>query len=77
MEIGLLRFLLFSCRTTRLLLFINLTVIDALVTGVDQHPKSPRYLRDGWRLEVAISCTVHCRASAIIYRVLELMAIIN
>ena len=28
-------------------------------------------------LEVAISCTVNCRASAIIYRVLEFMAIIN
>ena len=51
MEIGLLRFLLFSCQTTRLLWFINLTVIDALVTGVDQHLKSPRYLRNGWRYQ--------------------------
>ena len=28
-------------------------------------------------VEVAIGCTVKCRVSAIIYRVLELMAIIN
>ena len=31
----------------------------------------------GCALEVAIGCTVNCRASAIIYKVLELMAIIN
>ena len=31
----------------------------------------------GLALEVAIGCTVSCRASAIIYRVLEFMAIIN
>ena len=28
-------------------------------------------------LEVAIGCTVNCRASVIVYRVLEFMAIIN
>ena len=31
----------------------------------------------GRTLEVAIGCTVNCRASVIIYRVLEFMAIIN
>ena len=31
----------------------------------------------GLALEVAIGCTVNCRASAIIYRVQEFMALIN